>query len=98
MELDIIEEVQKGPSGWISPLVVVPESDGDLKVCVYLRRANEAIIRDCHPILTVGELLHDLNGSTVLSKVDLKWVFHQIFLCQESRHINRFTTHQLLYR
>ena len=41
LELGIIEEVQKGPSGWISPLVV-PKSDGE--VCVYLCRANEAII------------------------------------------------------
>ena len=42
-----------------------------MKVCVHLRRANEAIIREYHPILTVQELLHDLNGSTMLSKVDL---------------------------
>ena len=46
LDLDIIEEVQNGPSGWISPLVVVPNSDGDVKVCVYLCRANEAIIQN----------------------------------------------------
>ena len=28
LELDIIEEVPDGPSGWISPLVVVPKTDG----------------------------------------------------------------------
>ena len=100
MELDIIEEVQKGPSGWISPLVVVPKSDGEVKVCLYLRSANEAIIRECHPIITVEELLHDLNGSTMLSKVDLKLGFRQIrrFASQESRHTNRFATHQLQHR
>ena len=48
-----------------------------MKVCVYLGRANEAIIRKFHPILTVEELLHDLNGSTMLRKVDLKLGFHQ---------------------
>ena len=79
MELHITEQVQKGPSGWISPLVVVPKSDGEVKVCLYLRSANEAIIRECHhPIITVEELLHDLNGSTMLSKVDLKLGFLQI--------------------
>lgn len=40
LELDIIEEVPEGPSGWISPLVVVPKSDGDVRVCVDMRRAN----------------------------------------------------------
>ena len=42
--------------------------------------------------------IHDLNGRTMLSKVDLKWGFRQIFLFQESRHINMFATHQLMYR
>ena len=70
MELHITEEVQKGPSRWISPIVVA-KSDGEVKVCVSLRLTNEAIIGDCHPILTVEELLNDLNGSTMLSKVDL---------------------------
>ena len=82
LEFDIIEEVPEGPSGWISPLVVVPKSDGDVRVCVDMRRANEAIIRERHPIPTVEELLHDLNGSTVFSKIDLKWGFHQILLSE----------------
>ena len=67
LELDIIEEVPDGPSRWISPLVVVPKGDGDIRVCVDMRRANEAIIRERHPIPTVEELLHDLNGSTPCS-------------------------------
>ena len=94
LELDIIEEVTEGPSGWISPLVVVAKGDGDVRVCVDMRRANEAIIRERHPIPTVEELLHDLNGSTVFSKIDLKWGFHQILLCEESRHITTFVTHR----
>ena len=98
LELDIIEEVPEGPSGWISPLVVVPKSGGDVRVCVDMRRANEAIVRERHPIPTVEELLHDLNGSTVFSKIDLKWGFHQILLSEESRHITTFVTHRGLYR
>ena len=61
-------------------------------------RANEAIIREHHPIPTVEELLQDLNGSTLFSKIDLKWGFHQILLSQESRHITTFVTHQGLYQ
>ena len=87
LELDIIEEVPEGPSGWISPLVVVPKSDGDVRVCVDMRRANEAIIRERHPIPTVEELLHDF-----------KWDFHQILLSEESHHITTFVTHRGLYR
>ena len=62
LELDIIEGAPEGPSGWISTLVIVPKSDGDVRVCVDMRRANEAIIRERHLIPTVEELLQDLNG------------------------------------
>ena len=75
LESGIIEEVPEGPTGWISPLVVVPKSDGDVRICVDMRRANQAIIRERQPIPTIEEILQDLNGSTIFSKVDLKWGF-----------------------
>ena len=66
-----------GPTEWVSPLlVVVPKPDGDIQVCVDMRRVNEAIERERHPIPTIEEVLLDLNGSTVFSKLDLKWAFH----------------------
>ena len=65
---------------------------------VDMRRANEAIIREHYPIPTAEELLQDLNGRTLFSKIDLKWGFHQIFLSQKSRHITTFVTHRGLYR
>ena len=68
LELDIIEGVPQGPSGWISPLVVVPKGDGDIRVCVDIHRAKEAIIRERHPIPTVEESLQDLNDSTFFQK------------------------------
>ena len=95
---DIIEEVPSGPTEWVSPLVVVPKPDGDIRVCVDMRRANEAIERERHPIPTIEEVLHDLNGSTVFSKLDLKWGFHQVELETESRRITTFITHRGLFQ
>ena len=87
-----------GPTEWVSPLVVVPEPDGDIRVCVDMRRANEAIERERHPIPTIEEVLNDLNGSTVFSKLDLKWGFHQVELETESRRITTFITHRGLFQ
>ena len=94
---DIIEPVE-GPTPWVSPVVVVLKPSGDVRLCVDMRKANEAVVRERHPIPTVDDILYQLNGSTVFSKLDLKWGFHQIELEQQSRTITTFITHKGLYR
>ncbi|XP_033760746.1 uncharacterized protein K02A2.6-like [Pecten maximus] len=69
-----------------------------MRLCVDMRQANTAIIRERHPIPTVDEVIHDLNQSTVFNKLDLKWAFHQIELSEASRPITTFVTHKGLYR
>ena len=98
LEKDIIEEVRSRPTEWGSPLVEVPKLDGDIRICVDMRRANEAIVRECHSIPTIEEVLYDLSGSTVFSKLDLKWGFHQIELEAESHKVTTFVTHRGLFR
>ena len=95
---DIIEEVPSGPTEWVSPLVVVPKPDGDKRVCVDMSRANEAIKRERHPIPTFEEVLHDVNGSTAFSKLDLKWGFNQVEFETESRRITTFITQRGLFQ
>ena len=72
VDLDVIERAE-GPTPWISPVVVVPKPNGDIRLCVDMRQANGAIVREQHLIPTFDEVLHDLNGSTVFSKLDIKW-------------------------
>lgn len=96
-DMDIIEPVE-GPSSWVSPIVVTPKQSGDIRLCVDMRQANEAIIRERHPIPTIDEILHELNGSCIFSKLDLKWGFHQLELADESRDITTFVTHIGLFR
>ena len=97
LDCDIVEEVD-GPTPWVNPVVIIPKADGDIRLCIDMRRANEAILRGSHPIPTVDELLHSMNGSRVFSKLDLKWGYHQLELSQESCQITTFVTHKGLYR
>ena len=46
----------------------------------------------------VDDVLYQLNGSTIFSKLDLKWGFHQIELEEQSRNMTTFVTHKGLYR
>ena len=95
---DITESVS-GPTPWVSPLVAVPKPNGDVRVCVDMRRANEAIQRERHPILTVDELLQDLNEAILFSKLELTDGYHQIMLKDDgSTDITTFVTNKGLYR
>ncbi|CAB3992860.1 Transposon Tf2-9 poly, partial [Paramuricea clavata] len=87
-----------GPSPWVSPLVAVPKPNGDIRVCVDMRQANSAIIRERHPIPTIEETLQELQGATVFSKLDLRSAYHQIELHPESRPITTFATQKGLYQ
>lgn len=97
LEGDIIERVE-GPTTWVSPVVVAPKPSGEIRLCVDMRRANEAIIRERLPIPTVDEVLEELNGSTVFSKLDLRHGFHQVELHTDSRDITNLVTHDGLFR
>ena len=66
LENGIIERAE-GPTTWISPVVVATKPSGDIRLCVDMRRANEAIVREMLPTPTVDEVIEGLNGSTVFS-------------------------------
>lgn len=56
LQQGIIEPVEEA-SEWVSPLVVVIKDNGDLRLCVDMRRANQAIFRASHPIPTLDDIL-----------------------------------------
>jgi hypothetical protein len=96
-EGDIIEPVE-GPTPWVNPVVIVPKANGNIRLCLDMRRANEAIVRGRYPIPTVDELLQSMNGSHLFSRLDLRDAYHQLELTTESRDITTFATHRGLYR
>lgn len=95
--MDIIEKVNE-PSQWVSPAIIVPKKDGDIRICVDMRQLNVAIQHEKLPIPTVDEILYKMNEAEVFSKLDLKMAFHQIELDPSSRHITTFVTHKGLFK
>jgi hypothetical protein len=63
-----------------------------------MRQPNRAILRERHITPTIDDLIHDLNGATVFSKIDLNSRYHQLELAPENRYITTFSTHRGLRR
>ena len=89
LNLDIIEKVS-GLTTWVSPAVIAPEPNkDDVHICVDMRYPNEAIQREKIklPIPAVDEVLEEMNGSAVFSKLEMNVAFHQIEFEKGSRDI-----------
>ena len=99
-DLDIIERVD-GPTDWVSPIVVAPKpksKTNEIRICVDMRLPNQAIKRTRHIIPTIDDVIVDLNGARVFSKLDLRNGYHQLLLAEKSRNVTTFTTHVGLRR
>ena len=63
-----------------------------------MRQASKAIKRERHVTPTIKEMIGDLNGAKVFSKLDLNQGYNQLELAPESRYITTFGTHMGLMR
>uniref|UniRef100_A0A182W823 Reverse transcriptase domain-containing protein n=1 Tax=Anopheles minimus TaxID=112268 RepID=A0A182W823_9DIPT len=93
LETDIIEPV-KGPVDWISPMVVVPKGNDDIRICINMRGPNQAIQREHYPLPIIDTLLNKLRGSRIFSKLDITAAYHHVELHPESRDITSFMTNK----
>ena len=99
LDEDIIERVS-GPTEWVSRIVTPPKpkNPGEIRICVDMRDANKAIQRTRHITPITDELITELNGSRVYSKIDLRSAYHQLELEPSCRYITTFSTHMGLFR
>ena len=88
-DLDVIEKVD-GPTQWVNPLITVEKPNGDVRLCLDMREANRAIIRERQPIPTVEETVQEMGEMKVFTKMDLNMAFHQVELHPHSRDVTTF--------
>jgi hypothetical protein len=88
LEFGIIEPVEE--LEWISPMVVQEKKQGRIRICIDLRKLNDACLHDSFPTPFTDEVLENIGGHEFYSFIDGFSGYHQIKIAQEDRYKTMF--------
>ena len=84
--------IRPSVSPWGAPVLLVKKKDGTMRLCVDYRQLNKITIKNKYPLPRIDDLMDQLRGAVVYSKIDLKSGYHQIRVKAEDIQKTAFST------
>jgi hypothetical protein len=97
LKLQLKEMMDKGSirpsvSPWGAPALFVKKKDSNLRPCIDYRQLNKVTINNKYPLPRIDDMIDQLGGASILSKIDLRSGYHQVRIKGEDIHKTAFQT------
>ena len=85
--------IRPSASLWGAPVLLVNKKDGAMRLCIDYRQLNKVTIKNNYHLPRIDDLIDQLRGATIFSKIELRSRYHQIRVRGEDIPKTTFKNH-----
>nr|GEV42526.1 putative reverse transcriptase domain-containing protein [Tanacetum cinerariifolium] len=84
--------IRPSSSPWGAPVLFVKKKDGSFRMCIDYQELNNLTVKNRYLLPRIDDLIDQLQGSSVYSKIDLRSSYHQLRVREEDIPKTAFRT------